>query len=82
MLVLSRKLEESFIINGNIEVIVTAIQGHKVSLGISAPADVKIFRKELCPILEEKDRPKMASISESPKTKSNWNFLSGVQTLR
>lgn len=39
MLVLSRKLEESFVINGNIEVIVTAIQGNKVSLGIAAPAE-------------------------------------------
>ena len=82
MLVLSRKLEESFIINGNIEVIVTAIQGHKVSLGISAPADVKIFRKELFPIMEDKDQSKVASISESPRTKNNWNFLSGVQALR
>lgn len=82
MLVLSRKLEESFIINGNIEVIVTAIQGHKVSLGISAPADVKIFRKELFPILENGERSKMPPISESPDAKNNWNFLSGVQTLR
>lgn len=82
MLVLSRKLEESFIINGNIEVVVTAIQGHKVSLGISAPADVRIFRKELSPYQEEKNRTKVSTISESPKTLNNWNILGGVQTLR
>lgn len=39
MLVLSRKLEESFVINGDIEEIVTAIQGNKVSLGIAAPTE-------------------------------------------
>ena len=82
MLVLSRKLEESFIINGNIEVIVTAIQGHKVSLGISAPADVKIYRKELFPIMKDGDRTKVGPIPEPPMTKNNWNFLSGMQTLR
>lgn len=82
MLVLSRKLEESFIINGNIEVIVTAIQGNKVSLGIAAPADVRIFRKELCLPPEERKRQKITSDSQSGKKKNNWTILGGVQTLR
>ena len=82
MLVLSRKLDESFIINGNIEVVVTAIQGNKVSLGIAAPADVTIFRKELFLPPEERKRQKIASDTKSGKMKSNWNILGGVKTLR
>ena len=82
MLVLSRKLEESFIINGNIEVIVTAIQGNKVSLGIAAPADVTIFRKELCSGPEGEKRQKVASNPKSGKKKRNWTISRGVQTLR
>ncbi|MBQ9456068.1 MAG: carbon storage regulator [Thermoguttaceae bacterium] len=82
MLVLSRKLDESFIIDGNIEVIVTAIQGNKVSLGISAPEEVKIFRKELCLGHDEKMQPKIKSSSNASMIKRNWDILSGVQTLR
>jgi len=46
MLVLSRKLHEKIIINGNIVVEVTAISGNKVRIGIDAPPDVRIVREE------------------------------------
>lgn len=48
MLVLSRKLNESIIINGNIRVMVVGIRGNHVRLGIEAPGQVPIFREELC----------------------------------
>jgi carbon storage regulator len=54
MLVLSRKLHEKIIINGNIVVEVTAIAGSKVRIGIDAPPDVRIVRAEL----ERKDDQK------------------------
>ena len=47
MLVLSRKKNESIIINDNITVTVIEIRGDKVRLGIEAPRDVCILRKEL-----------------------------------
>lgn len=47
MLVLSRKENESIIIDDRIEVMVVKIQGDKVRIGISAPADVPIHRAEL-----------------------------------
>jgi len=47
MLVLTRKKDESIIINDNIEIIVTEISGNRVRLGIDAPKDVVINRKEI-----------------------------------
>jgi carbon storage regulator len=47
MLVLSRRLNESFFIAGNIQVTVLALQGRVVKLGISAPPDVEVLREEL-----------------------------------
>lgn len=56
MLVLSRHLGESIVINGNIVVTVVDVKHDKVRLGISAPKEVPIYREEL---LEEvkRDRP-------------------------
>ncbi|MCR4781047.1 MAG: carbon storage regulator CsrA [Ruminiclostridium sp.] len=47
MLVVTRKTEESIIINDNIEVTVLEVARDRVKLGISAPKDIKIIRNEL-----------------------------------
>ena len=47
MLALSRKKNESIVINNNIEVTVLDIRGDQIKLGISAPKDVQIYRKEV-----------------------------------
>lgn len=47
MLVLSRKTNESIVINQDITVVVMGIQGNKVRLGFEAPAEVAILRDEL-----------------------------------
>jgi carbon storage regulator len=47
MLVLSRKKNESIIINDNIVVMVVEIQGGKVRLGIEAPKEVAVHRREI-----------------------------------
>jgi len=47
MLVLSRKVGEKLVIDGNITVEVVKIQGNRITIGIHAPADVKILRGEL-----------------------------------
>ncbi|HEY3963689.1 MAG TPA: carbon storage regulator [Planctomycetaceae bacterium] len=46
MLVLTRKMNESVYIDGEIEVMVVSVRGNKVRLGFRAPADVSIQRKE------------------------------------
>jgi carbon storage regulator len=47
MLVLSRKVGDKLVIDGNITVEVVKIQGNRISLGIVAPPHVKILRGEL-----------------------------------
>jgi len=47
MLVLSRKVGEKLIIDGNITVEVVKVQGNRITIGIQAPADVKVLRGEL-----------------------------------
>ncbi len=47
MLVLTRKVNESIIISGNIKVTVVKIDGGKIRLGIEAPPDVEVLRSEL-----------------------------------
>jgi len=47
MLVLSRKKDESIIINDHIRVTVVEIRGDKVRLGIEAPKDITVHRREV-----------------------------------
>jgi len=57
MLVLTRKKNQSIVLNDNIELTVIEIQGDQVRIGINAPKDVKVFRKEVyIEIMEENQR--------------------------
>lgn len=47
MLVLTRKANQSIMIGDNIEVSILSVVGEKVRLGIEAPRDVPVFRKEV-----------------------------------
>ena len=47
MIVLSRKKNESIVINGNIIVTVIDVRGDKVRLGIEAPREVSVYRQEV-----------------------------------
>lgn len=47
MLVLSRKSEESIVIGDQIEVKVIEVRGDTVRLGVSAPKNISIYRKEV-----------------------------------
>lgn len=55
MLILSRKKDESIIINGDIEVKILEIEDGKVSIGIEAPKNIDIFRKELYKSIQEEN---------------------------
>ena len=58
MLVLSRTRDESIIIDGHIKVMIVDVRGDKVRLGITAPRDIPVHRKE---IQEAIDREKNLS---------------------
>lgn len=47
MLVLTRKTNQSIMIGDEVEVSVLAVTGDKVRIGITAPRDVPVFRKEV-----------------------------------
>ena len=47
MLALSRKKNESIIVNNNIEITILDIRGDQVKVGIAAPKEVPIYRKEV-----------------------------------
>lgn len=47
MLALSRKKNEALVINNNVEITILEIKGEQVKLGISAPKEVPVYRKEV-----------------------------------
>ena len=57
MLVLSRKQKESIFINGNIVVTVVGIRGDRVRLGIEAPREMPVHRRELYERIQNRDGP-------------------------
>lgn len=56
MLYLSRKLGESVIINGNIEVIIEEVRGKTVKLGFVFPEHVSVLRKEVFERIEGENK--------------------------
>jgi carbon storage regulator len=47
MLVLTRKSNQSFMIGDDVEVSVLSVMGEKVRIGIQAPQEIPVFRKEI-----------------------------------
>ena len=66
MLVLSRKKNESIIINDNITVTVIEIRGDKVRLGIEAPKDVTVHRREVYEAIQNQARASRARCQGRP----------------
>ena len=61
MLILSRKLGESIVIDGRIHVTVMRVEGEVVKLGIAAPSEVPVHRKE---VYEEIQRSNQAALTK------------------
>ena len=70
MLVLSRKKNESIIINDNITVTVIENRGDKIRLGIDAPRDVTVHRQEVYEAIHGLDGKSPASREREPGTAS------------
>lgn len=56
MLVLTRKVNQSIIIDGDVEVVVLEVRGEQVRLGIRAPQDVVVHRKEVYDQIQEENQ--------------------------
>ena len=53
MLVLTRRINESIVINDDVSVLVVEVRGDRVRLGIEAPKDVSVHRKEVYDVIKE-----------------------------
>ncbi len=67
MLVLSRKKDESIVICDDIVVTVVEVRGDKVRLGIEAPREVPVHRREVYDKIKEDERLKETS-HENPES--------------
>lgn len=65
MLILSRKTDESIIINENIEITIIGISEGKVKVGIKAPKDVEILRSEVKKAVESENKVAIDNINIS-----------------
>ena len=59
MLALSRKKGEAIVINNNIEITILEIKGEQVKIGISAPKEVPVYRKEVYAQIEDANKAAM-----------------------
>lgn len=64
MLVLSRKKNESIIINDDISIVVVEIRGDKVRLGVEAPKEVPVHRKEVYEAIKRSESENTPNNSE------------------
>lgn len=59
MLALSRKKGEALVINNNIEITILEVKGEQVKIGISAPKEVPVYRKEVYVQIQEANKEAM-----------------------
>ncbi|MDF2946837.1 MAG: csrA [Bacillales bacterium] len=64
MLILTRKKGESIIIGDNIEISIVEVNGDQIKLGINAPRNVEVYRKEIYQVIKDQN-------SEASKTNIN-----------
>ena len=65
MLALSRKKNEATVINNNVETTILEIKGEQVKLGISAPKEVPVYRKEVYLQIQESNKNAMSIDAEA-----------------
>lgn len=68
MLVLSRQIDETIMIGDNIEVVVVDIRGDKVRLGINAPPEISVHRKEIWEAIQRENRSPVEETSGTKKS--------------
>jgi carbon storage regulator len=71
MLVLSRKKNETIIIDDRIKITVIEIRGDKVRLGIEAPRDVPVHRSEVYELLQKTHHPEPGHEDGAVEPQSN-----------
>ena len=67
MLVLSRQKDESIIIGDDIEITIVDVRGDKVRLGINAPREISVHRKEIYEAIQREKAQQKAAESGTEK---------------
>jgi carbon storage regulator len=67
MLVLSRKKDESIVINNDITIVVVEIRGDKVRLGVEAPKEVPVHRREVFEAIARGEPVDLPAVSATPE---------------
>ena len=70
MLALSRKKGEAIIVNNNVEITILEVKGDQVKIGVSAPKEVPVYRKEV-----------YVQIQEANKEATNAEGLAALKNL-
>ena len=72
MLVLSRQRDESIMIGDDVEIIIVDVRGDKVRLGITAPKDIPVHRREIYDAIQrEKGQKKEPKEEEKEKPQAS-----------
>ena len=67
MLVLSRQKDESIVINDNIEITIVDVRGDKVRLGITAPKEIPVHRREVYDAIQREKASKDGQREQEPQ---------------
>lgn len=73
MLVLTRRSEESLVINNDIVITILSIEGDKVKVGITAPREITVLRKELWEAINEQNQ--IAELLSTNPESANFDVL-------
>jgi carbon storage regulator len=65
LLALTRKKGESLVIDNNIEITILEIRGDQIKIGISAPKDVPVYRKEVFIQIQEENKKAAAQVADA-----------------
>ena len=72
MLALTRRKGESLVLNNNIEVTILEIRGDQIKIGITAPKEVPIYRKEVYLQIECSNARNRKSVGPDRRSYQTW----------
>ena len=67
MLILTRRIGEQLVIDGKIQITVLGVRGHQIRIGVDAPKDVTVHRKEVFERLDQDETQAAETSLEAKK---------------